>query len=82
MENQIVSTNPTTGEQTVRTYQIKENGKAIECWVCSYTSHNENDVKYKYCGMCHDFHETPTGKIKKFIKAMLKQHKPMKERKK
>ena len=40
------------------TYRISLDGKAITCLVCLRTSHNPNDVLYRYCGYCHWFHET------------------------
>ena len=38
-------------------FSIAPDGKSITCHVCGMTSHNPNDVRYKYCGMCHVFHE-------------------------
>lgn len=29
---------------------------SITFFPCGTTSHNENDVKYLYCGRCHRFH--------------------------
>jgi len=29
----------------------------IKCLVCGRTSWNENDVKQRYCGNCHQYHE-------------------------
>lgn len=49
------------------TYEILEDGRAIKCRVCGYTSHDVNDLRFKYCCMCEDFHENPSGKIKKHI---------------
>ena len=40
----------------MKTYEIVEKGKAIKCLVCNMTSYNENDVREKYCGNCHQFH--------------------------
>jgi hypothetical protein len=31
----------------------------IKCKTCSLTSYNPNDIKEKFCGRCHKFHETP-----------------------
>jgi ribosomal protein L37E len=31
---------------------------AIKCTLCGMTSYNPNDIKEKYCGNCHRFHET------------------------
>lgn len=30
---------------------------AIECFVCRRTSHHAMDVKHRYCGHCHVFHD-------------------------
>lgn len=32
---------------------------SITCPKCGMTSHNPSDVKYGYCGMCHDFTGDP-----------------------
>ena len=37
-------------------YQISQDGASITCFVCGFTSHNQNDVKEKYCGYCKTFH--------------------------
>jgi hypothetical protein len=41
------------------TYKLATNGTddCITCLVCGMTSWNPNDVKYKYCGNCHQFHD-------------------------
>lgn len=31
----------------------------IKCKVCDLTSYNPNDIREKFCGRCHKFHETP-----------------------
>lgn len=31
---------------------------AIKCLKCGMTSYNPNDVRHKYCGNCHEFHES------------------------
>lgn len=31
--------------------------KGIKCFTCGLTSWNEHDIKEKYCGNCHKFHE-------------------------
>lgn len=41
------------------TYRIAEDGKSITCRICGLTSHNENDVRERYCGNCCRFHEDP-----------------------
>lgn len=39
------------------TYRLVDEGSAIQCLVCGRTSHNTNDVAYRYCGFCHRFHD-------------------------
>jgi len=31
---------------------------SITCPQCGRTSHNPNDVREKYCGACHQYHDT------------------------
>lgn len=38
------------------TFEISADGKAITCKKCGRTSHNENDVRHKFCGHCKIFH--------------------------
>jgi hypothetical protein len=38
-------------------YVISSDGTAITCPRCGRTSHNPNDVRERYCGFCHAFHE-------------------------
>lgn len=40
-------------------YTISADGKSITCLKCQRTSHNPNDVRFRYCGWCHVFHEDP-----------------------
>lgn len=40
------------------TYVIVET-RAIQCLVCGRVSYNPNDIRDKYCGFCHRFHEDP-----------------------
>lgn len=30
--------------------------EAIKCLICNRTSYNINDVKYKFCGNCNQYH--------------------------
>lgn len=39
------------------TYQLSPAGDAITCLLCGRTSHNPIDVRERYCGNCHRFHE-------------------------
>lgn len=43
-------------------FQISEDaaGRCMTCRKCGRTSHNENDIKHRYCGHCHEFHEHQT----------------------
>jgi hypothetical protein len=34
--------------------------KSIKCPRCGFVSYNSNDVKHKYCGKCHEWHEFMT----------------------
>lgn len=38
-------------------YRITENGRSITCLSCGLTSHNVEDVRQRFCGRCHVFHE-------------------------
>lgn len=38
------------------TFEILEDGHAIRCRVCGMTSHNSEDVAYRYCGNCKQYH--------------------------
>jgi ribosomal protein L37E len=39
------------------TYVIPIDGAWIKCQRCGYTSHNEHDVRERYCSRCHVFHD-------------------------
>lgn len=32
---------------------------AIQCLRCGRISYNPNDIREKYCGFCHRFHDDP-----------------------
>jgi hypothetical protein len=36
---------------------MSESEPSITCPKCNKTSHHPEDVKYKYCGNCHLFHD-------------------------
>lgn len=40
-----------------QTYTISDDGKSITCLDCEMTSFSPNDVMFRYCGNCHEFHE-------------------------
>ena len=42
---------------TLPTYHIVHDGTAIRCLICGMVSYNNNDVREKYCGNCHQFHD-------------------------
>ena len=42
------------------TFTISKDKCSITCLKCGRTSHNLNDVKHRYCGHCHVFHEART----------------------
>lgn len=33
-------------------------GRSITCPRCGKTSYNHGDIKRRYCGNCHQFHDT------------------------
>lgn len=33
----------------------------ITCPQCAMTSYNPNDIREKYCGNCHQYHDTMGG---------------------
>jgi hypothetical protein len=44
------------------TYQLVKTGKGylgIKCLICGLVSYNLNDIRQRYCGQCHRFHEDP-----------------------
>ena len=49
----------------MKTFEIVQEGiqkfrmaaTGIKCLVCGRTSWNENDVKNRYCGNCHQYHD-------------------------
>lgn len=46
--------------QTKATYEIiqgKGGFSAIKCLNCGRTSYNLNDIRERYCGYCHQFHD-------------------------
>ncbi len=47
---------------TFRIVRTNRGEKGIECLDCGFTSWNRNDVKHKYCGNCHEFHDTKEWK--------------------
>ena len=44
-----------------KTYVIVHQGRAIKCLVCRMTSHNPNDVAFRFCGNCNRFHDHDQG---------------------
>lgn len=38
-------------------FEILNHGKAIKCLLCNRISHNPNDIRQRYCGNCHTFHD-------------------------
>ena len=44
--------------------------KGINCLICGRTSWNQNDVREKYCGNCHQYHDVMSAglvKVGEFI---------------
>jgi hypothetical protein len=40
-----------------RSYTIADDGKSITCHRCGKTSYHIEDVRHRYCGHCHIFHD-------------------------
>lgn len=40
-----------------RTYILATDGNSITCTNCGTTSYNKNDVLYRFCSKCHQYHE-------------------------
>lgn len=38
-------------------YRLLDEGQAIECLRCGAISHHPEDVRHRYCGRCHRFHD-------------------------
>lgn len=38
-----------------KTYRL--NGNSITCLMCGATSYHPEDIRNRYCGRCHVFHE-------------------------
>lgn len=38
-------------------FRISPDGLSITCKTCQRTSYNLNDVRLRYCGFCHEFHD-------------------------
>jgi hypothetical protein len=53
------------------TYEITDDGRAIKCLKCNRTSWHPDDVKKRYCGCCHEFHDRPEidAALKKFVRS-------------
>lgn len=42
-----------------RTYEVKKDGdedEYIHCLICDSKSYNDNDIKYRFCGNCKEYH--------------------------
>lgn len=42
---------------------IKLDFPHIICPQCKAVSYNDNDIKYKFCGNCHEWHEYMKGEL-------------------
>ncbi len=53
-------------DNAIKTYEIvaSPDGRqaGIKCLDCNMTSWNYNDVREKYCGNCHEFHDIKAKK--------------------
>lgn len=43
-------------EDTFRVIEV-DCEEAIQCLVCESISYNKNDIREKYCGRCHQYHD-------------------------
>lgn len=50
--------------ETPKTYVWLFSGAAIQCLICNRISYHPMDVKEKYCGNCHRFHDDQPKKGK------------------
>jgi hypothetical protein len=41
----------------MKTYEVIKAGAAIRCLICGLTSWHPDDVRFKYCGYCHNYHD-------------------------
>lgn len=44
---------------------------SITCPKCAMVSYNTNDIKHRYCGNCHEWHEFMNGEAEKRAKEAL-----------
>jgi hypothetical protein len=44
---------------------------SITCSKCKMVSYHTEDIKHKYCGNCHDWHEFMNGEAEKRAKEVL-----------
>lgn len=54
-----------------KTYEIMNNGAAIKCSMCGLTSYHPDDVKHRYCGNCHLFHDDHYNKVQSILKDLM-----------
>ena len=58
----IIKEGAPRGALTERYSFLHRKGNAgIKCHTCGLTSWNFNDVRERYCGKCHVFHDDPRG---------------------
>jgi hypothetical protein len=46
---------------------------SIVCPHCGKRSYNLNDIKYRYCGSCREFHETLVEMVDRHVDKLLKE---------
>ena len=46
----------------MNTYRLNPDD-SITCLQCNRTSYNQNDVREKYCGQCHQWHERQSALV-------------------
>lgn len=47
----------TRGKNVLKTESYTVGPDYITCHRCGMTSHHPEDIKHRYCGMCHRFHD-------------------------
>lgn len=50
---------------------MKQEFPSITCPKCKMVSYHTDDIKYKYCGNCHNWHEYMNGEAQKTIRKTL-----------
>jgi hypothetical protein len=58
--------------EQLQTFTISDDGRNITCHMCQRTSYHPEDVRHRYCGHCHVFHDVvPPKKLDPEVAAWL-----------